>query len=101
VRWGRVVGPSGAGEQAPEQQAREQQEGKQMAKDEQAAPDGEQDETGYQANVNQARREPIPASHQEERRPEAVVRNEEHAHEAAAHEAPQHEAPQHEAPQHE
>jgi hypothetical protein len=66
-----------------------------MAKDEQAAPDGEQDETGYQANVNQARREPIPASHQE-RRPEAVVRNEEHAHEAAAHEAPQHEATQHE-----
>jgi hypothetical protein len=34
---------------------------------------------GYQANTNQARDEPIPASHDEEREQEAVVRNEEHA----------------------
>ena len=40
----------------------------------------EEAESGYQANVNQARQEPVPASHDEDRRPEAVVRNEEYAH---------------------
>jgi hypothetical protein len=36
-------------------------------------------ETGYRPNVNQRRREPMPASHHDERRQEAVLRNEEHA----------------------
>jgi hypothetical protein len=34
---------------------------------------------GYQANTNQARDEPMPASHDEEHGQDAVVRNEEHA----------------------
>ncbi len=35
-------------------------------------------EQGYQANTNQARDEPIPASHEDEPGQEAVVRNQEH-----------------------
>ncbi len=42
-----------------------------------SASNGQRD--GYRANTNQARDEPIPASHDEERGQEAVVRNEEHA----------------------
>jgi hypothetical protein len=34
---------------------------------------------GYRANTNQARDEPLPASHGEERGQEAVARSEEHA----------------------
>jgi len=36
-------------------------------------------ETGYQPSVNQRQDEPMPASHQDDPRQEAVVRNEEHA----------------------
>lgn len=35
--------------------------------------------SGYQANTNQARDEPLPASHGEERGQQAVTRSEEHA----------------------
>jgi hypothetical protein len=35
------------------------------------------EQTGYQPSVNQGRHEPMPASHHDERRQEAVVRNEE------------------------
>jgi hypothetical protein len=37
------------------------------------------EETGYRPRVNQRRHEPLPASRHDERRQEAVVRNEEHA----------------------
>jgi hypothetical protein len=37
------------------------------------------EETGYRPSVNQRRREPLPASRDDERRQEAVLRNEEHA----------------------
>jgi hypothetical protein len=36
-------------------------------------------QTGYRPSVNQRRHEPIPASHHDDLRQEAVVRNEEHA----------------------
>lgn len=36
-------------------------------------------QTGYRPSVNQRRHEPMPASHQDDLRQEAVVRNEEHA----------------------
>jgi hypothetical protein len=36
-------------------------------------------QTGYQPGVNQQRHEPMPASRQDDRRQEAVLRNEEHA----------------------
>ncbi len=36
-------------------------------------------EIEHQANTNQVRHEPVPASHHDERRPDAVVRNEESA----------------------
>ncbi len=35
------------------------------------------EELGYRPNVNQVRHEPLPASHDADQRPEAVVRNEE------------------------
>ena len=37
------------------------------------------EETGYTPSVNQRRHEPLPASRHDERRQEAVLRNEEHA----------------------
>ena len=37
------------------------------------------DQTGYRPSVNQRRHEPMPASHHDDLRQEAVVRNEEHA----------------------
>ena len=37
------------------------------------------EETGYRPQVNQRRHEPLPASRHDERRQEAVLRNEEHA----------------------
>jgi hypothetical protein len=37
------------------------------------------EETGYRPGVNQRRHEPMPASHHDERRQEAIVRNEQHA----------------------
>jgi hypothetical protein len=37
------------------------------------------EKTGYRPSVNQRRHEPLPASRHDERRQEAVVRNEEHA----------------------
>lgn len=40
---------------------------------------GEAGETGHQANVNQVRNEPVPASHHDDRGQEAVTRDEEHA----------------------
>jgi hypothetical protein len=40
----------------------------------------EAEETGHQANVNQVRHEPMPASHHDDPRQEAVERNEEYAH---------------------
>lgn len=39
----------------------------------------EAEQTGHQANVNQVREEPMPASHHEDPRQEAVERNEEHS----------------------
>jgi hypothetical protein len=36
-------------------------------------------QTGYRPGVNQVRHEPMPASRHDDRRQEAVVRNEEHA----------------------
>jgi hypothetical protein len=36
-------------------------------------------QTGYPPGVNQRRHEPMPASHHDDRRQEAVERNEEHA----------------------
>ena len=36
-------------------------------------------QTGYRPSVNQPRHEPLPASRHDERRQEAVLRNEEHA----------------------
>jgi hypothetical protein len=36
-------------------------------------------QTGYQPGVNQRRHEPMPASHHDDLRQEAAVRNEEHA----------------------
>lgn len=36
-------------------------------------------ETGYRPSVNQRQHEPLPASRHDERRQEAVIRNEEHA----------------------
>ena len=36
------------------------------------------EDTGYRPSVNQRRHEPLPASRQDERRQEAVLRNEEH-----------------------
>jgi hypothetical protein len=36
-------------------------------------------ETGYRPSVNQRRHEPMPASRHDERRQDAVLRNEEHA----------------------
>ena len=45
-----------------------------------AADKSDDEQAGYQANVNQARQEPVPASHGEQRRQEAVVRNEDYAH---------------------
>jgi hypothetical protein len=36
-------------------------------------------ETGYRPSVNQRRHEPMPASHHDDLRQEAVIRNEEHA----------------------
>lgn len=36
-------------------------------------------ETGYRPGVNQRRHEPLPASHHDDPRQEAVLRNEEHA----------------------
>ena len=50
-----------------------------MGKNSKAAKDNGVDETGYKANVNQARDEPIPASHHEERQQDAVLRNEEYS----------------------
>jgi hypothetical protein len=41
-------------------------------------------EADYQANTNQARHEPMPASHEDEHGRKAVTRNEEHAAAAAA-----------------
>jgi len=41
------------------------------------ADQSEQDDLGYRPNVNQVRDEPIPASHEEDPRQEAVERNEE------------------------
>jgi hypothetical protein len=41
----------------------------------------------HEPNVNQIRREPVPASHHEDRRPEAVRRNEEAAADSAAKDA--------------
>lgn len=37
-------------------------------------------QTGYRPSVNQRRKEPMPASRDDDLRQEAVVRNEEHAH---------------------
>jgi hypothetical protein len=37
------------------------------------------EETGYRPAINQGRHEPLPASRHDERRQDAVVRNEEHA----------------------
>lgn len=37
------------------------------------------DQTGYRPSVNQRQHEPMPASHEDDPRQEAVVRNEEHA----------------------
>lgn len=53
-----------------------------MAKQREGAKDAERqaEEIGHQANVNQVRDEPMPASEHDDRRQEAVVRNEEHAH---------------------
>jgi hypothetical protein len=36
-------------------------------------------DTGYRPSVNQRRHEPLPASRHDERRQEAIVRNEEHS----------------------
>jgi hypothetical protein len=36
-------------------------------------------QTGYRPSVNQRRHEPMPASHHDDLRQEAVIRNEEHA----------------------
>jgi len=36
-------------------------------------------QTGYRPSVNQRRHEPMPASHDDDLRQEAVIRNEEHA----------------------
>jgi hypothetical protein len=40
------------------------------------------EEIGHEANVNQVRDEPIPSSEHDDRRQEAVVRNEEYEHRA-------------------
>jgi hypothetical protein len=40
------------------------------------------EEIGHEANVNQVRHEPMPASQYDDRRQEAVVRNEENAHDS-------------------
>jgi hypothetical protein len=37
-------------------------------------------QTGYRPSVNQRRHEPMPASHHDDLRQEAVIRNEDHAH---------------------
>jgi hypothetical protein len=56
----------------------EQQEGEAQSKAEREARDFS-NETGYRPSVNQRRHEPLPASRHDERRQEAVIRNEEHA----------------------
>jgi hypothetical protein len=43
------------------------------------ADQSEQDDLGYWPNVNQVRDEPVPASHEEDPRQEAVERNEQYA----------------------
>jgi hypothetical protein len=53
------------------------------------------EETGYRPSVNQRRHEPLPASRHDERRQEAVLRNEEHT----GAQPPQAEPPQAEPPQ--
>lgn len=55
-----------------------------MAEQRKGAKDAERqaEEIGHQANVNQVRDEPMPASDYDDRRQEAVVRNEEYAHES-------------------
>jgi hypothetical protein len=40
------------------------------------------EEIGHEANVNQVRHEPMPASQYDDRHQEAVVRNEENAHDS-------------------
>ena len=45
---------------------------------------GQGTEIEHQANTNQVRHEPVPASHDDERRPAAVQRNEESAGRSAA-----------------
>jgi hypothetical protein len=42
----------------------------------------EAEDIGHEANVNQVRDEPTPASQYDDRRQEATVRNEEYAHES-------------------
>ena len=44
----------------------------------------ELDDLGYRPNVNQVRDEPIPASHEEDPRQEAVEQNEQHSGRRAA-----------------
>jgi len=47
-----------------------------MPDNKQGAADSDQELAGYQPSVNQVRDEPIPASHEEDPRQEAVERNE-------------------------
>lgn len=60
-----------------EQGERGGQDGRRRAAESEAAEHA--DQTGYRPSVNQRRHEPMPASHHDDLRQEAVIRNEEHA----------------------
>jgi hypothetical protein len=62
----------GAGDGGEQQEDAAQSQAEREARDFSA-------KTGYRPSVNQRRHEPLPASRHDERRQEAVIRNEEHA----------------------
>ena len=66
----------GAEQQAAEQQAAAKRAAAKTQTEREAQNFSE--ETGYRPSANQLRHEPLPASRHDERRQEAVVRNEEH-----------------------
>ncbi len=71
----------GAGKQHDPAQPRAARQGRRRAGPDEAGDDAQkwQRETGYQPNANQARHEPMPASHHAPRGQEAELRSAEHA----------------------
>jgi len=73
----RTQGQRGAGQRATEGGGRGGQDDRLDVAEREAQDHA--DQTGYQPSVNQSRHEPMPASHHDDPRQEAVIRSEEHA----------------------